>query len=79
MRPVEIAKFMIEEMRGRPALYKHVVAERIEARFGSEYARRDSQGRWKLATDVLREFEMLAGSQVTWDKHLRAWRYADAE
>ena len=71
---VEVAQWMIAELRTEQALYQEQAVHDIAARFGDHFTYLNAAGNLAIAKDVLAEFRRMTGEAVVWSRSDRSWR-----
>lgn len=75
---VDVACWMVEQLREQRYLYQETVVYEIAEKFGSEFVYDNANGNLAIGKRVLAEFRKLTEHDVVWERGDRMWRYREA-
>jgi hypothetical protein len=70
---LDVAKFMVEQLKEQAYLYQQAIAYQIDERFGEGFTSINANGNASINADVLAEFNKLT-PDVVWVRRDRMWR-----
>ncbi|RJO63104.1 MAG: hypothetical protein C4542_00615 [Dehalococcoidia bacterium] len=73
-QPKNVAIFMLQELNRVNYLYQETVVWQIKEKFDDRYVYDNQNGNLAISKDVLREFRLLTGDNVVWERGSRLWR-----
>lgn len=76
-KPVDVAKWMLEELGRERALYQEEIVWAIRQKFGESFIYENQNGNLAIAKDVLSEFRKLTEGSVVWVQSDRYWRFRE--
>lgn len=74
MKPVEVAQWMVEELKRVKYLHQDTVVYEIQSKFGDEFTYINQNGNLAIDKQVLSEFRKLTETTVVWERGEHLWR-----
>lgn len=74
---VDVAQWMLAELRESGFLRQQDAVYDIERNFGKEFVYENDRGNMAIERDVLDEFKTLTGNSVVWERGERIWRFRE--
>lgn len=74
MAALDVAKWMLEQLKEKKRLYQETAVYQIRKLFGEEYSYRNENGNFAISKEVLNEFRKMSEAIAIWERGERAWR-----
>jgi hypothetical protein len=73
--PIDVAEWMLEELKRVDYLYQETVVCEISSKFGDEFTYLNDNGNLAISKKVLSAFKKLNDGEVVWERGEKAWRF----
>lgn len=71
---IEVAEFMVEELKKQKFLYQELIVSKIKQKFGEPFYYTNDNGNLAISKEVLKEFKNLT-PDIKWDQGEKCWRF----
>ena len=74
---IDVATFMLEQIKKFKILYQQVVVQEIHEKFGDDFVYLNKNQNLAINVEVLAEFRKITKNEIVWSRSGRCWEYKD--